>query len=47
MLRVNGFHLTAYKIFNFTYLDQWPKGQSELMEKLRYGILKMKQTENK
>ena len=31
-------HLTAYKIFNFTYLDQWLS--SELMEKLTHRILK-------
>ena len=31
-------HLTAYKNFNFTYLDQWLS--SELMEKLTHRILK-------
>ena len=31
-------HLTAYKIFIFTYLDQWLS--SELMEKLTHRILK-------
>lgn len=41
----DGFHLAAYRILDFTYLDQRP-GHFELMEKLKYRILKRKQTEN-